>query len=64
MTLKEWMKANKVTQVELAARIGVSSGMVWQAMNGKKGFGKANILKIVKETGGAVTVEELMKGAA
>jgi predicted XRE-type DNA-binding protein len=60
MTLREWMRANRVTQAELAERIGVTPAMVHQVLAGKKEFGKRNISKIVQITGGAVGFGDLI----
>lgn len=59
MTLREWLNHNETTQADFGQRIGVTQGRVSQiAENGTHDLGIA--LRIQRQTGGAVTVSELL----
>jgi predicted transcriptional regulator len=59
MTLKEWMEKFEVSQSDLAERVGVTVPMVSQVLAGDKRFGWDNANRIVKETSGRVTLDDL-----
>jgi DNA-binding transcriptional regulator YdaS (Cro superfamily) len=59
MLLDQYLEASAVSQTELARRVGVSPGMVWQWLNGRRRIAAENVLSIEEATGGAVTRYEL-----
>jgi len=48
-----------MSQTELARRVGVTQGMVWQWMNGHRRIAAEKVLAIEEATGGKVTRHEM-----
>jgi DNA-binding transcriptional regulator YdaS (Cro superfamily) len=59
MLLAQYLNDSKVSQTDFARRIGVSQGMVWQWLNGRRRVAAENVLAIEEASGGAVTRYEL-----
>ena len=59
MMLSEWLALNNVSQEDFGSRVGCTQGRISQiCRNGTESLLMA--LKINKETGGAVSIEELV----
>ena len=59
MLLDQYLEESSISQTEFARRVGVSQGMVWQWLNGRRRVAAENVLPIEEATGGAVTRHEL-----
>lgn len=59
MKVEEYLFRNKITKTEFAKNIGVSRSHFHQMLAGTKRITAETAFKIEKETGGAVTKEEL-----
>jgi len=59
MLLAEYLADNGISQSELARRVGVSQGMVWQWLNGRRRIAAEKVLVIERATDGLVTRQEL-----
>lgn len=57
MTIKEYLKASRLTEAVFAERIGVGQSTVNRLRNGQIP-GKALMARIYEETGGAVTAND------
>lgn len=59
MDLKTYFEKTDVKQTDLARRIGVTPGMVWQWVHSHRQIAAENVLTIEKETGGKVSRHDL-----
>lgn len=59
MDLKTYFEKTDVAQTELARKIGVTPGMVWQWVHSHRPIAAENVLKIEKATEGKVSRHEL-----
>lgn len=59
MKLDELLDKGEISQAGLAAALGVSQGMVWQWVHGRRRVPADRCPDIEAATGGAVTCEEL-----
>ncbi len=58
--LESYLAREGETQVEFAARLGVSKQQVNNVLRGRAWFGRAVANRVVEITGGAVSLEKLM----
>lgn len=59
MKLSKYLSSQKVSQTELARRVGVSQGMVWQWLNGVRQVSAEKVLTVEEATGGMVSRHEI-----
>lgn len=59
MKLVDWMEWKKITQVDLAEKLGVNQGFISMVLAGKKNFSDELAAKVEEITGGEVTFVEL-----
>lgn len=59
MQLQQFIEKGHMTQAELARRLEVTSGLVWQWLNGHRRVAAEQVLPIEKATDGAVTRYDL-----
>lgn len=59
MKLSEYLSKRDVSQAELARRLEVTPGLVWQWLNGHRRIGAEQVLKIEAATEGEVSRHEL-----
>jgi DNA-binding transcriptional regulator YdaS (Cro superfamily) len=59
MDLKTYLKETGTPQAELARRIDVTPGMVWQWLHGERRVAAEQVLKIEQATDGNVSRHEL-----
>ncbi len=59
MDLKTYLEEHGVTQSELARRVGVTPGMVWQWINGHRPVAAEKVIPIEQATDGVVQRHEI-----
>ena len=59
MQFSDYLASKEMSQTELARRVGVTQGMVWQWMNGHRRIAAEKVLAIEEATGGKVTRHEM-----
>lgn len=59
MQLSEYLKSEKVSQKELARRVGVTQGMVWQWLNERRRISAERVIDIEIATNGRVQRHDL-----
>ena len=59
MQLAEYLSKRAVSQAELARKLDVTPGLIWQWLNGHRRVGAEQVLKIEAATGGEVSRHEL-----
>lgn len=64
MTLREWLKKNNLTQLEMAKDIRVDRSYLSSIIAGSKIPARATALKIEKYTNGKITLANILIGAA
>lgn len=60
MTLDDFLQSTGTSAVDFAARIGVSTGSLSRIRRGEQNITRDTIRAIVRESGGAVTAEEIV----
>lgn len=59
MQLSKYLSVTETTQSEFARSIGVTQGMVWQWLNGRRRVSAEQVLTIEKATDGKVSRHDL-----
>ncbi len=59
MQLNEYLESESVSQTELAQRLGVTQGMVWQWLRGVRRISAEKVLAIESATDGKVSRHEI-----
>jgi DNA-binding transcriptional regulator YdaS (Cro superfamily) len=57
--LHDYLKSEEVSQAELARRLGVTQGMVWQWLKGVRRVSAEKVLALEEATNGKVTRHEI-----
>jgi DNA-binding transcriptional regulator YdaS (Cro superfamily) len=57
--LHDYLKSEKVSQAELARRLGVTQGMVWQWLRGVRRVSAEKVLALEQATHGKVSRHEI-----
>jgi len=60
MKLQDYLKKNKIKQVDFAKRLGITPIYLNFVLHGRRRFGSDVALRCVGLTGGKVTLEELL----
>jgi DNA-binding transcriptional regulator YdaS (Cro superfamily) len=59
MDLTTYLARERISQAELARRLSVSPGLVWQWLNGRRQVAAEQVLPIERATNGAVSRHEI-----
>lgn len=59
MKLHDYLQSRRVTQTELADRLGITQGAVWQWLAGRKPVSAESCIAIERVTEGEVRCEDL-----
>lgn len=59
MDLGKWLDLTKADKEEFASRIGINVSLLYAFLRKEKRLGDDNKLKVVRETGGEVTLADL-----
>lgn len=57
--LEAYIKKHKMKQADFGRRVGVTQGMVWQWIHGKRAVGPVRAHRIVAATNGEITLHDL-----